>query len=162
MRYVALIAVIAIAMLSAAYSVRADGNPPVLKSVKVTFHTRGPDVPGDPKKPDTHVFITMFTHDAGGGHTFAQQADVDPGTAFDDPSDNGPYDIRVLKPITESDFLASKTGLQITPSGQEKWCVKVEVNATFDDESTVTVTSKTLEMTGATSWQIFNNLQDNP
>ncbi|MDP9175863.1 MAG: hypothetical protein M3O30_18655 [Planctomycetota bacterium] len=157
MRYFALLAVIATAILSVTYSVRA-ANSPVLKSLNVTFHTGGGrDFPGDPKKPDTHVQITMFTQDAEDIHTFAWQNDIAPDTAFDDPSNKGPYDVRVVKPISKSDFLISKTGLQIIPSGQEKWCVKVEVIATFDDGSTVKVKSKVLEMTGSNSCQAFDN-----
>lgn len=143
-------------MVTATYSARAaDGI--ALRSIQVTFHTRGTDAQLDSKKADTHVLISLFTRDAAGGHTFAQLRDIDPNTAFDDPSDKGPYDVPVFKPISKSDFLTSKTGLQIIPSGQEKWCVKVEITATFDDGSTLTVNSDTLEMTGSNSWQIFDN-----
>jgi hypothetical protein len=156
MRYLALVAIVVAAMVTATYSARAADNI-ALQSVTVTFHTRGTDAQMDSKKADTHVLISLFTHDANGGHTFAQQHDIDPNTAFDDPSDKGPYDVRVLKQISKSDFLTSKTGLQIIPSGEEKWCVKVEITATFDDGSTLTVNSDTLEMTGSNSWQVFDN-----
>jgi uncharacterized membrane protein len=158
MRYLTFLAAFAVAMLSGVGPVGADDEP-VLKSVTVTFHTRGWELSGDSKRADTHVRLSLYTVDEHGGHAFAQQPDVDPNTAFEDPSDKGPYDVPVSKAVSKSVFLASKTGLQIVPTGQEKWDVKVEIVTTLDDGSTVTVNSNVLEMTSAASFQSFDNQQ---
>jgi hypothetical protein len=161
MRYLIFLALATLVTLSAIAPVRAD-NASGLKSLTVTFHTRGWDGTGDPKKPDTRVMIAEYTEDGDGIHTFARQNDIAPGMAFDDPSDKGPYEVHIEKPISKSDFLKSKTGLQIIPTGVEKWCVIVEVTATFADGSKVTAKSNMLEMTGATSARHFDNKPEKP
>ena len=161
MRYLILLAVATLVTLSAIVPVRAD-DASGLKSLTVTFHTRGWDGAGDPKKPDTRVLVTMFTEDENGSHPYARQNDIAPNTAFEDPSDKGPYEVKIVKPISKADFLKSKTGLQIIPTGQEKWCVIVEVTATFADGSKVTVKSNMLEMTGSTSTRHFDNTPEKP
>jgi hypothetical protein len=161
MRIVSILCAFLLLAVFVAIPATGADNDPKLQSVTVTFHTRGEDVGGNGKRSDTTVDVYVNSKGDSDDATFAQAIHVAPDTQFDDPSDCGPYDLKIVRTVNKSEFLAGKTFLDIHPASTNKWIVRVEINAKFDDGTEVTVKSHKLVMAPGQYMQDFPNAGDN-
>lgn len=152
----------ALALLLSPSASRGDDNAKLV-SISITFHTRGGvDIDGNGKKQDTRVDIYETSPAINSDtHACAMQLNIASGTAFNDPSDCGPYPLVMVAPINKSDFLAGTGVLDVHPTTAENWMVAVEIDAKFDDGSTVTVQSRHMVFTAGQLLQEFKNAPEN-
>jgi hypothetical protein len=97
----------------------------VLRNCSIRFHTTDNDKDGD-----THVTVNVFDSN----NVLAAHVDSDFGH-FDDNSDNGPFQLIVQNPSTNTALQSGRLDLRIDPNGHDTWHFNFLLDLVFDDNS---------------------------
>jgi hypothetical protein len=111
---------------AAAPSIVPTNPGAVLKNAEITFFTLDDD-----KDHDTRVSVTILRSN----DVIASTDDIDHGTAFNDNSVAGPFQIPIQTMISYRDFSRVVTKIAIQPNGQDRWNARAEIKLKFSDDT---------------------------
>ena len=116
-----------------------------LETARITFHTNDDD-----KDHDTHVTVTVRDHD---GDVVARVSD-DFGH-FPDHSDNGPFNLQIEDPSSQTALKQGSVTIRVDPVGNDTWKFNFFLELIFSDDSRLSASADGLELTDERQEQAF-------